>query len=93
MEDPMMQHFKEAIPRYVVGNIFLPNNNKIRKCLVVNHFYEQFFRHGLIECNFILACSTEHLKVNAIAVFLGTIHILRQHIFGPFLTHPLCQHK
>ena len=24
---------------------------------------------------------------------LGTIHILRQHIFGLFLTHPLCQHK
>ena len=24
---------------------------------------------------------------------LGTIHILRQHIFGPFMTHPLCQHK
>ena len=23
----------------------------------------------------------------------GTIHILCQHIFGPFLTHPLCQHK
>ena len=24
---------------------------------------------------------------------LGTIHILRQHIFGLFLPHPLCQHK
>ena len=24
---------------------------------------------------------------------LGTIHLLRPHIFGPFMTHPLCQHK
>ena len=29
----------------------------------------------------------------AVPYYLGTIHILRQHIFGRFWNHPLCQHK
>ena len=34
------------------------------------------------------------MKVSlAIMTPLGTIHILRQHMFGLFWTHPLYQHK
>ena len=57
------------------------------------YFVESFFSKNLHLGCYATVCSKSEVTLK----YLGTIHILRQHNFGLFLTpaypHPLCNHK
>ena len=46
------------------------------------------FKTGMVWCNVSKSASTSVLNIMGL---LGTIHVLRKHVFGLFLTHPSCK--